>query len=65
MDVTGATNIAAFDDADKVSAYALPAMTWAIETGILRGVGAGILSPGTGATRAQTAAVLNRFSELP
>ena len=47
-------------DASAVSAYARPAMAWAVETGLLRGAG-GKLNPLEDVTRAQAAAVLERY----
>lgn len=50
-----------FTDANEVSDYALDAMRWAVGTGIIGGMGGGVLSPGGNATRAQVAAVLTRY----
>ena len=52
-------------DAEKISAWALEAMRWAVRTGLVKGVGSERLSPRSGATRAQTATVLMRFDALP
>lgn len=49
-----------FTDSASAGGYAREAMSWAAETGILSGSG-GALLPKNGATRAQTAAVLQRF----
>ena len=50
-----------FTDADQVSGYALEALCWAVENGILSGYGNGSFSPGGKATRAQAAAMLARY----
>ena len=64
MDVSGAADLAAFTDAAKVSAYAVPAMKWAVKTGIMQGIRADLLSPASGTTRGQMAAIFERFMEL-
>ena len=54
----------AFPDADSVSKYARTAMAWAVGHGIVNGVGSGgsaTLSPRDGATRAQVAAIMQRY----
>lgn len=57
------TVLAGFTDEAAVSAYAVPAMAWAVEEGLLSGVGHQTLAPGGSATRAQVAAILQRFLE--
>ena len=52
-----------FTDASSVSAYAVPTMSWAVQEGLLSGVGHQKLSPGGSATRAQVAVILQRFLE--
>ena len=52
-----------FADADQVSGYALEALCWAAENGILRGYGDGSLNPRGVATRAQAAQMLKNFIE--
>lgn len=56
---TGTLN--AFTDGDKASDYALDALKWAISQGIIQGKGDGILDPAGKATRAEVAAMLQRF----
>ena len=58
-------SLSAFADAGKVSSYALPAVRWAYETGIVTGTGANILMPAAKATRAQLAVMVWRVSQLP
>lgn len=53
-----------FSDQGKVSGYAVNALRWAVETGILSGKGNGILDPKGKATRAEAATLLyHYFSE--
>jgi len=52
-----------FSDAGSVSGYASDAMRWAVENGIISGMGDGTLAPQGDATRAQVAAMLMRFVE--
>ena len=52
-----------FNDTDEISGYALEAMRWAVENGILNGDGDGRLGPQGQATRAQAAQMLKNFFE--
>ena len=61
--VTLEENLGGFADGSTVSAYAVPAMNWAVGAGLLRGDDSGLLLPRGEATRAQAAAMLNRFIE--
>lgn len=56
-------SLSAFSDAAAVSDWAKTAMAWAVETGILQGSG-GKLSPRSLATRAQVAAIMERFDQF-
>ncbi len=58
-----AANLATFTDAASVSAYAVDAMAWCVEQGIITGVTDDTLAPQSTATRAQCAAMLMRFAE--
>ena len=55
-------NLGAYPDANTVSDWAVDAMVWATEEGIINGIN-GYLKPQDGATRAQLAAMLMRFVE--
>ena len=59
----GDSVLAAFVDAASVSSYAVPAMSWAVQEGLLSGMGNQTLAPGGFATRAQVAVILQRFLE--
>lgn len=50
-----------FSDEDTVNGYALEAIRWAVENGILTGYSDGRLAPKKTATRAQVAEVLTRY----
>ena len=52
-----------FPDAGKVNDYALEALKWCAEKGIIRGNANGMLGPEGTATRAQLAAMLMRFTD--
>lgn len=53
-----------FEDLEQISDYAKTPIAWAAATGLLSGKGNGCLDPKGYATRAQVAAILNRFNEL-
>ena len=67
MDVsTGeASHLTGFTDAAQISDWALKAFRWAVNAGIINGVGGSRLSPAAVATRAQIGAMLMRFDALP
>ncbi|MBE7026078.1 MAG: S-layer homology domain-containing protein [Ruminococcaceae bacterium] len=50
-----------FTDVDKISDYAVDAISWAVEKGIIGGIGDNKLDPKGNATRAQVATMLQRF----
>ena len=54
-----------YDDAASISDWADEAMHWCVMKGVLNGTGETTLSPQLTATRAQLAAILQRFCELP
>lgn len=58
------TDLSAFRDADSISDGAQDAVSWAIATGLIRGVGDSEISPDTTTTRAQMAQVMIRFMDL-
>ncbi len=59
--ISGRNSLAAFTDAGKVSSYALDNVKWAVDAGLINGMGDGTLAPQGNATRAQIAAILHRF----
>ena len=52
-----------FNDADQISGYAVDALRWAVENGIVNGYGNGRLGPKGLATRAQVAQMLKNYLE--
>ena len=53
-----------FADSASVSSWARDAMVWAVQNGILDGVGGNRLNPKGTTTRAQAAAIFMRFQKL-
>ena len=53
-----------YQDGSRISPYAVEAMAWAVERGIITGMGNGILNPTGECTRAQIAAILCRFCQM-
>ncbi|MBE6997637.1 MAG: S-layer homology domain-containing protein [Ruminococcaceae bacterium] len=64
LDVSARGDLSAFADADSVSADALEAMQWAVGIGLVKGMGNATLAPRAGVTRAQLAAMLQRFPAI-
>ena len=50
-----------FTDASRVSAYAVPAVVWGVQNGIINGMGDGTFNPKGDATRAQLARILHMY----
>lgn len=63
-DVSARSALNVFQDADAVSDWAQEAVSWACAEGLLAGMGDGTLAPQEKATRAQVAAVFQRFLEM-
>ena len=57
---TASGNLDGFKDAASVSSYAVDAMNWAVDEGLLKGAN-NKLSPKSNATRAQVAAIIHRY----
>lgn len=62
-DVTASADLSAFADTASVSAWAQPAMQWAVAEGYISGMGDSQLAPQGTATRAEIASVIMRFME--
>ena len=60
----GAADLSAYVDAGSVSAYAEKAVQWCVKNGILTGKTSSTLAPKATATRAECAAMLQRFASL-
>lgn len=52
-----------YSDADSISSWASDAMVWAVQEGLIAGMGENTLNPQGTATRTQVAAILQRFIE--
>lgn len=64
-DVTqGGMQIREFADYEEISDYALEAMTWAVNVGLVKGRGNNNVAPKDFATRAEIATILQRFIQL-
>ena len=59
----GGMAIREYADFEQISDYAVEAMTWAVNTGLISGTSTTTLSPQGEATRAQVATILMRFIE--
>ena len=53
-----------YTDAAEISSWALSAVRWTVDAGVIRGTSDSALSPGSPASRAQTAAILMRCMRL-
>ena len=60
----GGMAIREFGDFTQISGYAVKAMTWAVEAGVLTGNSLDTLAPGQAATRVQTAQALFALSQM-
>lgn len=63
MDTETLGSLDKFSDGEQVAGYAEKAVRWAVAAGLLQGSG-GRLNPADGATRAEAAAILERFIKL-
>lgn len=59
-----AGDLSGFTDTDRLSGFAQEAMRWAVENGVINGLGAGQLAPQEQATRAQVAQILQNYLEM-
>ena len=60
-DVNARASLDAYSDAENVSTWATDTMSWAVAEGYITGMTADTLQPQGSATRAQVAAILERF----
>ena len=58
----GKGDLAKYPDGDEATDYAVPALEWAVEEGVLSGFGDGTLAPGGVLSRAMLAAMLQRIA---
>ena len=57
------TNILSYTDFEEISEYAIEAMQYAVDSGLMKGKTETTLNPKDNATRAEIAAILQRFIE--
>lgn len=57
------TNILSYTDFDEIAEYAISAVQYAVGSGLMKGKTEGTLNPKDNATRAEIAAILQRFIE--
>lgn len=63
-DANTESQLSGFTDADEISAYAVDAMNWAVNEGLIVGMGSNKLVPTGNASRAQVAAIMMRLRKL-
>lgn len=63
-DTSARGDLSVYKDADRVAADAQDAVSWALASGLIRGIGDAQLSPDTTTTRAQMVQVMIRFMDL-
>ncbi len=61
VSVSENTNILSYDDATSISEYAIPAVQYAVGSGLMMGKSEETFNPADNATRAEIAAILQRF----
>lgn len=61
----GGQSLTGFADAEKVSAWAADAVSWAVQNGVITGKTGGVLDPAGLVTRAEAAQILTAYSKLP
>ena len=62
-DISAKAEISAYADANEISEYATEAMQYAVGIGLMKGKTQTTLNPQDNATRAEIAAILQRFIE--
>jgi uncharacterized coiled-coil protein SlyX len=63
-DVRASGDLSKFVDADQISAYAIEAMEWAVGLGLIQGKDNNRIDPAAPATRAEIAAIIQRYMEI-
>lgn len=65
IDTSGvdASKFGSFTDKDRVSEWAVDAMTWATSAGIINGMGNNTLAPSESSTRAQVAQIIKNYND--
>lgn len=60
---SASADLSVYTDAGRISPYAVRTLQWACAVGLMEGRGSGQLAPGSGATRAEIAALLFRLDQ--
>ena len=63
MDISSRADLSNYNDAASVSSWAAETVQWAVAEGLISGMPGDLLAPQGSATRAQVAAILERFLE--
>ncbi len=61
LNINASQSLVAFTDANKISTWAVDAMKWSVSNQLLSGNGNGMLDPMGAVSRAEVAAIINRF----
>ncbi len=64
IDVSAKGSVSRFSDGSKVSGWAADAMAWAVEASLFQGDDSNCLNPGSNATRAEVATLMQRLVKL-
>ena len=62
--ISATADLSVFSDGTEISEYATEAMMWAVENGIITGMGNGTIAPKQNATRAQIATIFARAADI-
>ena len=63
-EISATEDLSSFTDGSSVSPFAAESMAWAVETGLVEGMGNHTLSPKSATTRAQAATIFMRYFEI-
>ncbi|MBQ3100968.1 MAG: S-layer homology domain-containing protein [Clostridia bacterium] len=63
VDVSAKKDISGYEDYSRIHAYAVDAVAWAVEAGLIEGTSETTLAPRDSATRSEIAVIVNNFVE--
>ena len=63
MNTKKSADLSAYNDANTVGSWAVDYVEWAVASGLMQGRSTNLLAPAAGTTRAETAALLERWCE--
>lgn len=61
VDVSGVADLSGYNDADKIHEWAFDAVAWAVDCGLISGIGDNIISPRSSATRAEVSLIVMNY----